>query len=869
MAALAPDIAASNPVVKIGNSIATPADPVVERKTYNRVIFEKQRFYPYKDDDDPAAFDANKYGDRSYLTLNFDQAGVDQPEFSKGDVWNATKKMPTAFVTSQMSVAPQMIIPNKWIAANGVKTTTAVELGKLSAWDVKDGEVYDAFNWQVQTHNGLPVDLVNVHHYARTNDVGKVGYVSFGYKDEDVVDNTLVVELDQPVSPVPAEELGVKDYGVEPLVGGGACLLTLNAIPFSAGSVPKADTLESPWSMEIVMGELILRMSQAGMLSAGIGVDGAGINWVGVNLVEGKTKGVGPQSDELAGESPYTILIQPVWNGVIISSGVQTSRTNQFSVVTTQSAGVYVPKLKTASALSEPWSKRFLTTEPLPVFVYSTTEETDSPLAPEEETVVDFGTKVTVTALNCAFDIAYVPVFYSPIGSFDEWTLTSKSVDDVVEYTYMTYPIWTANGTDMELRAGPRDGKDGELDGTIYRAMRWEIAKADGDEGKGLWCRRHGELLGTIVQVVEKQEGGIVNGNGNFVIEWTGAAGSRGDPDTKGDWQEYIQSITLNIGTDGSSGTMTIDKYGCAGQHAVVKQSIGAITIDVQEEPSGCTGGMIFKGLGMGIADARNSSGATWTVTLAGLEKKLDEMMLVYAPFLDGETLLTAIGYLAGYAGLIADTSAAAEGEVLASSLDINTSRFDWKSGTPVRQAIEDVMNDVNHTYVVRDGKIFVYELDDYGLPKTLGRDWEPLYPSTQMVSDEQNPDFEDLRNKVVILGMEANFQAEGANTDEANAGVLRVAVRNSVTVPHVPWERPLVEAMPGYIDEDTLEEFADRRRNQSRRFLMAGRISIPGNAGIKPYDRWGGYVINSVSHNLDFVAKTFTTDLDLLKSAT
>jgi hypothetical protein len=87
---------------------------------------------------------------------------------------------------------------------------------------------------------------------------------------------------------------------------------------------------------------------------------------------------------------------------------------------------------------------------------------------------------------------------------------------------------------------------------------------------------------------------------------------------------------------------------------------------------------------------------------------------------------------------------------------------------------------------------------------------------------------------------------------------------RNNVTTPVIPWEKALVEGMPGYVKDDELSDLADRRQAQSSFYITIGRTSIPGNADIKPYDQWGSFVIHSVSHNVDFVGKTWTTDLEM-----
>ena len=97
-------------------------------------------------------------------------------------------------------------------------------------------------------------------------------------------------------------------------------------------------------------------------------------------------------------------------------------------------------------------------------------------------------------------------------------------------------------------------------------------------------------------------------------------------------------------------------------------------------------------------------------------------------------------------------------------SKDVNVARFDWKSGTSVKSAMDDVMNDVNYSYVVRNGFVYIYEQNNNGLPIYSGPDRKVDYPSTKIVSENIQPDFEDLRNEIVIIGLQP--VPEGSGTD-------------------------------------------------------------------------------------------------------
>jgi hypothetical protein len=605
-----------------------------------------------------------------------------------------------------------------------------------------------------------------------------------------------------------------------------------------------------------------MRMVEAGEMRVRIGATEK--NWVSVNLMEGRTKGGPPQQESINDKFPYVMVVYPCWDGIIVSSGVQEARSSQFEIVTTQAASVYVQKLKEAAVMESPWSDGFDPSSPDEVFVWASDTESGSPLDPDQNTVVDFGTQMVVSARNCKFDIAYVPVFFLPWGAFDEWFLASDDIPSEVGFTYKVFPIWTANATDMTLGAPTVTTTSiapPTPSGTHYNYILWDLKMPD-----ALFRRRHGELFGSIIEIIETRESAILNGNGNFDIVWSGG-GEPGDKSAEDDpdWKNYVQTVNVTITKDGSSGQMVVDKYGAAGQAAVADQSIGAIVFEMTSVPDGCTEGVIFKGLGMGITDNKSGQGATWAVPLVGLEKKLEDMALINVPLMDGETLGFATNFLCQYAGINSDTSNADISVKLSVSEDVNVARFAWKSGTTVKAALDEVMEDTNHTYVVRDGQIFFYKLDTLGIPVycSSATDWQTSYPNTKMVQDDQQPEFDNLRNKIVVMGMEAIYQGEGSKIENPPA-VIRTQIRNNTTNPSFPWERAIVPSMPGYITELQLSDFADRIQAQSSHYLTVGRTTIPGNADIKPYDKWGSLIIVGVSHNVDLVAKTWTTDLEM-----
>lgn len=841
----------SNPVVTIGNSIPPPVDPRLVRDTFSKVSYGQQKIRTYGEGEyDPSygSFDPSTQGESFYMFVSLDDAlSTTKPDVVSYDAWDGLKKTASGFITAVNSVMPKIIIPSTILVDNGIISPNGTFEGM---WE--SGASYKGlFNWELVSLNSNPIADTDIFKYGQVSSTYGSLYISSKAKVDTNCTNVMVVTLGAPVDPPTGDWMG-------DLVVGGAFVLMLNVCPHRPGTAGPGAVAEVKWLVTLEFGEVKIDINDTGSaeVTIGIGSVSGEMNKTVINLAEGKTKGGPPQQQHINEKDPFVILVYPVWNGLVVSSGIQDARATVFS------SSYYVPKLKAAAVLNTPYSSF----DPL------------SPAAIEvdvgsgaDSVLVDFGTTLTVTANNCRFDMSYQPCYFSKECWFDEWRLQNDDETRVVTYTYNVYPIWTKNGTSSTLSPAPTvedSGTPGSITGTHYTYVQWRLQQSS-------YNRIAGEIFGSILKVTEDREsmggggggggsGPIKNGNGSFVLTFTG--GSAGDPSTSGNWIDYIQSVSTTVNLDGSSGSITVDKFGCAGQEAVATQSIGAITISVTGG-YGTTGGSIFQGLAMGISDSRSSEGASCTIPLVGLEKKLDDIALINIPFFDGETLAVVGDFLCRYGGVIGDYSHASPWMQLGVTDDINAVRFEWKAGTTVRAALQDVMDDLIHSYVIRDGVIFFYQLDSTtGLPTTLGIDYKPSYPGTKTIMYDTSPDFEDMRNQIVVLGLEQIPDGQGTEITGLPTWP-RLAVRNNIaTTPDIPWARTLVRPISGYMDMSAFETVADKLAAAYSVYELIGKTTIPGNANIKPYDQWGEFVIYGVTHNIDLKSKTWTTDLEFLR---
>ena len=847
----------SNPVVAIGNYVPHPGDPNVVRRTFTSIVFESQAFFYYGEGEyDPTytTFDPSDKGERFYMwvPMEYSLGGIPggapatKPHFISTETWADVRWAPSGFVQGAVnSILPKIIVPSDLLVDNGLKNITKFE---AKVYDTVAAAEKDLFDWEMITFNADPV----TDFYKR----GSIGsfpgaqYITMRAKEDDRSNNEIEIKLDNPANPPLGSDHDFLNASSDNLVVGGAFCLLLNVVPERPGAAKPGEVAQNPWSIQFTFGDVEMILSASGEKRARITGGVATGDWVTVNMAEGKSKGGPPQQEQVDDKTPYIIMVYPVWNGIIIASGVQEARTNSRLTTPTLAASAYVPKLKEASIWEEPWSSGFDPRNPDEVEV-----GVDS--GGPGDVTVDFGSDMTVVARNCRFELAYLPCFFLKDLWFDEWFVTSDDIDGSISFVYDVYPIWTANNGASTLNPVPiviESGTVGPVDDTHYSYIKWRLVQDHFD-------RIPGQIFGSILELEETREFAVRNGNGSFNLTWAG--GTPGDP-SPGGWTDYIQNISIAIGLEGSSGSVSVDKYGVAGQGAVAVQDIGAFTVDVSGG-YGTQDGRIFDGFAMGVSDARSSAGATWSIPLIGLEKKLDDIALINAPFMDGETLATALSFLTKYAGIVPSLAFASPLIRLKVSTDINVAFFDWKSGTNVRTAIDDCMIDTNHAFVVQQGQIQFYQLDEFGLPLLyLGTDWQPTYPYTKVVTIDQSPDFEDLRNEIVVLGLESIYDGQNTNLQDIPR-IPRLERRSSITAPSVPWAKSWVYSTAGFLTLDEIEEIADRQQARTRHYLTIGRTSIPGNANIRLYDRWGTSWIQSITHNIDLQAKSWTTELEFI----
>jgi len=841
----------SNPVVTVGDTIATPADPEQEWEQFTRVTFEQKKFFVYAQGESGLGvgtgvgdFNASLLGEDYFIFYPIMDV-VSKPDFITDNSWTSLKLSPSGFVNPVThSVLPMLLIPTDILVGNGWKSYG----NKLFAKYPDGGYGWkNLFNWEIVTWNGASVGAMTTILYdlAQTGGFMNSQYISVKAKDDADASNIFVMKLENPASPPLGSSHDFLKADSSNLVVGGAFAILVNVIPHRQATASPLAVGKEPWEIVFELDTpTFIKLTESGLEIATEGdatyAPGGEGNYTPIDLAEGKSKQSPPARPHMHDKEPYLILVYPVWNGFIVTNGIQAA---QSSVAP---SSYFVPKFKKATILDAEYnpSGPFDPTAPAVMEVGIGTTNVAK---------VDFGPKVTVTAKNCRFEMAYQPMFFMKQCKFDQFFVAAKDTAND-EYTYNIWPIWTKNGTATTLT--PPVPAITTLPGVqanqFYWKSTWALTNPDFD-------RYGAELFGGIMQVKTKSKFPVKNLNGNYALGF--GAANPGDSASTGNWEDYIQSVNVTVGLDGSNGTISVDKYGVAGQQATAVQSIGAITLSATGG-YGTQAGSIFKGLGFGVADAQSADGATWTVRLEGLEKKLDDIALINVPFFDGFKSGVVMTFLAKYAGLIDDQANADPNIDLTISEDLNVPYFNWQTGTSVKSALDQLMDNINHNYVVRDGKIFFYRLDPVsGLPTAVTTDWEPTYPSTKLIMVDESPDFEDLRNEIIGIALQQVPEGQGAKLE--NLPIFpRIVALNNTTNPVIAWSKALVMGLEAMLAPADIDAVMQKVKAKATNYIVVGSTQIPGNANIKPYDKWGSLWISSVSHTIDLVSKVWTTEL-------
>ena len=644
-----------------------------------------------------------------------------------------------------------------------------------------------------------------------------------------------------------------------------------------------------------------------------------------LNFSQMGTKIVHTNSTALA--SKNVIFVYPLMNSLIVTGDLNTAPNNKVGT-----KNIIVKKQKDLDILKK--------TEP-PLNEYPSEHKkgrANEILLNTNEVYVNFGNRCQSVWKNCIGSFALAALRFCPIVKFSyffkvsgEYTNESVNGDSSNAEDYFCLEVGGKNGNFKGL-SGKQKAKfvvyDAETQVSTFR-VDFEVTADSASNGAELQLypfeifglvhitKRNGKLTDVL-----NEDGvfstGFSNNVENKYSEYTGAGDGQGSsgttstPNTGAEWTDYITSVNVSHGLDGTSGSITIDKFMMMDLAKKPSQSIGALTLVANNglyKSGGETRngksytynrsgnypalpwGQIFRGYGMEISDNVSEGNGSLTIKLIGIQKKMSDMKLVNCPFWDGDAVFSAEGsndpdavlsYMISYSGCdlkhiraFSDSGTSVEDIILPRSFDWQAPSTNFVLGTPVLDAVKEIAKKINHQFVIQpDGRGYFYHMDDYGCPEWVRNG--PIvmsYKESDIISMDIAPYIENRYNTFLTLGLlvKNDTEAKQIVPDGCKPGMKFSGVKPRTD--DYPWSRIITNRESGLVTIKDLERFHKTNVKFGSSDVFQGTIVVPGFHGFFIFDKIQiecdnsvnlQFYITGINHNINLQTKDWTTSLSV-----
>ena len=842
--------------------------------------------------------------------------GLDTPSFLTGNTWDIIGKTSCGFLSGNKTVMPRMVFATKYLAANGLNSVTGAttddisqQVSVISGGSDGNGDYKTAFNWDIPASGTsvsaedsdnagtsatqVPYNTSKVlkNYGIRTSPSQKqeFSYINMGNaKDETLDQSSFFIRryilddtnkkqqpgsnCDQSSFHLPLVGRGTPSgsaTGGQGYAGGAACAIVL-------GFHSTTPTFHDP-TKELVPPQVNIQMGQITLLVT----DGDKIVAQMVNPQQGSLAHA--EGSLLPGQllsqdipKPLPLLVYPIWNGIVCSSGLQDSS----NLVDAGFAVVNNPNINMNDYLT-PTFDEFDVNNPTSIQVNYT-----------GKAQVDWGTQVILNWYSLGA-FAYVPAFFVPSCKFSVYIKDRCSIEkseyqsNAITYVHEAYPIFSVNGSNYMMDGMTAEG-DSNFVITSKNPIIASVVYTNADEGYSyyrfdfnmftqdkMWERRGMELWGFIHRTITTStQNQVLANNGTFNLNVGAGAAVEA---LGGNWISYATSISISRTLDGTTGSISLDKYAMMVQDDIPEQSIGGIILEMhggntnQREGSGETvmvPGKVFSGIAMEITDNVAEGGDSLSINLYGLEKKLEEIKLINAPFWDGDKISVAAAWLGEYGGV--DISFAfGDGTLsLPRSTSFEAPAVNFQMGTTVLEALKTIGEMTNQSFIIqRDGVGYYYKRNDLGVPLQAYSGNLHVYTSTNVISMDVQPFFGNFYNTVMTVGL----LNESPSMEKEPPLFPGVRFNTLKTDPPLPWSKIMVDGVQGYLDNDKLNDIHARNLKLFRHYISTGSITVPGNSSIDLFDRIQiddkEFYIHGVTQNIDLASGVWTTGLQVAKT--
>lgn len=379
--------------------------------------------------------------------------------------------------------------------------------------------------------------------------------------------------------------------------------------------------------------------------------------------------------------------------------------------------------------------------------------------------------------------------------------------------------------------------------------------------------------------------------------------------DNKGEsWIDYLTNISVSHTLEGTSGSMTLDKYLMMDDLAErPKQSIGAVTVcgrnivkygkrNSSSDPyPSLPDGQFFKGYALETADSQSNGSSDLTIALTGIQTKLSMMSLVNVPYWDGDRFFgkndsdadAVFNYFKSYTGCdlryvsqFSLNTASGNDDVDRRTDIILPRSFDYKSpavhfnmGTSCLEALKELGRLINHQFVVQpDGRGYFYGMDKYGRPVWITKGpvrW--TYDESDILSLRLSPYLDNKYNTFLTLGILGTntHSQEGVIPEGASPGMEFSEVDDDDSY---PWAKIITNRENGILTKGQLRNLHKINVNFGRSQMYTGSITVPGRNEFYLFDKvrinhGNGsdvFYIYGITHNINMQTKEWTTELQI-----
>ena len=812
------------------------------KTTYKRIQYSDMAIglFSSADSSDPTFYPKDVQMAAYFYAL--EDCAVLQPSFISNPVWEKIKGSSSGFLSGNGTIMPKMLFPTLEVCNNGI--------GWSNDKMMVDPKKYaESFTWTQDLFNSDAKmseidDFFWGERSSKTDGYGYVTNADRKHTDDDhgVMNRAYnLVEHDSIVS----------EYYNAPLIGnedgGASCAFTLSFSPVLANNIDtQAANIQMVNKCILTMGEIEITLQKSGSMNVMINdIKNSGSLLKSQSSAEpGQTIG----RDEIG---LYVLLVYPVWNGIVCSAGIQDSSN------LVDSASFYCKKninINIADMCNPLFSEYPPSDGPTDVEVKYDTSVT-----------TNWGKEVDAQWVSGLGTFSYTPAFFTPRC---QWTVFFRQADNDANntYSFKAYSIY-ANDTHTSSIIALSDiirieGSEAD-DGTVCYKIDFEIF----NDNSKMWIRRGVETWGFILETTQTTKSPLVqNSNGNFG-GLTFGDGAISLPM----WYEYITDMNISLGMESCTGSINLDKYAMMDQSVEPDQKIGGLKIDVNGgNENVIRGGRVFSGIAMEISDNLSEGSDTLTISLFGLEKKLDDIKLVNAPFWDGDEIGDVADWLGAYGGIQISFAHGDRKLPLPRSSDFEKPAINFTMGTSVIEALRKIAGYTNQTFAIQKDSIgYFYLNDDYGIPKISYNGLIHNYTSSQVITVANNPTFVNMYNTYMTIGLIGGSQ--GGTSPMTNNVFPALRFDHKKTEPNYPWSRIFVSGEQGYLTSADLDRLHELNMKAGAHYQMTGSIVVPGNAQANLFDRIKvddeEYYIHSIGHSISFQSKEWTTSFQVSKT--